>query len=58
MHISANVLPISPECWRKSLKMRTIQRSLPISPECWRKSLKMRTIQRSGFDEKMARYES
>ncbi len=20
MHISANVLPISPECWRKSLK--------------------------------------
>ncbi|ABX69278.1 hypothetical protein CW298_0912 [Salmonella enterica subsp. enterica serovar Muenchen] len=38
MHISANVLPISPECWRKSLKMRTIQRS--------------------GFDEKMARYES
>lgn len=27
MHISANVLPISPECWRKSLKMRTIQRS-------------------------------
>lgn len=27
MHISANVLPISPERWRKSLNMRTIQRS-------------------------------
>lgn len=27
MHISANVLPISPGYWRKSLKLRTIQRS-------------------------------
>ncbi|EHC67479.1 hypothetical protein LTSEMIS_4266 [Salmonella enterica subsp. enterica serovar Mississippi str. A4-633] len=52
MHISVNVLPISPECWRM------LEKIAKNSPECWRKSLKMRTIQRSGFDKKMARYES